>query len=422
MPNYKRTVLGCNLAMVMQAFVINCTSILFVALRELYNFSYAELGSLVFINFLTQIIVDFTLAKPVDKYGFRPFLLATPILVALGTIVFIVSPFILTKPFIGFAIGTIIFAGAGGILEVIVSPIIDNLPQENKEKAMSLAHSFYGFGQIGVVIITSVLLYFLGNKNWMFVMVAWLILPIIVFCVFFKAPLINSADAKRTMPLKKYLFQPFFIVCFITTISNGASETIMAQWSSTFMQNSLQLPKLVGDILGVATFAFALSMGRFFHGKFGGKISLSKLCMCGAALSTVCYLTVALVDIKPLAVIACMVSGLGVSLLWPATLVMASKRYTMASAWLFALLSGGGDIGAALGPLLTGFTADGISAVDTPIISGFTNEQIGLKAGLLVGALFSVVCLCLHITLYIMNNKDNKNSLPLSKQKDIISN
>lgn len=411
---YKSTVVGCYLSMVMQSFVISMTAVLFVGLRELYSLSYGQLGTLVLINFITQVAVDFICAKPVDKFGFRPFLLITPVLIVVGATIFLLAP-LTNAVYALFIVGTIVFSAAGGLLEVVISPVIDNLPIVNKNKAMSMLHSVFGFGQIGVVVITSLLLYFFGMKNWQYIMGGWLVLPVIVFFIFLKAPVVNSVENDRKGGIRMYMFTPFFILCFFAIAFGGASEAIMTQWSSAFMEKSIGLPKLIGDISAVATFALALALGRFLYGKYGSRIRVTAVTTIGAALACICYVMVALVNINWVAVAACCVSGFAVSMLWPGTLMAATAYFPLAGAWIFAFLAGAGDIGSAFGPWLTGVVTDSVVKINgfESFAAGLdmTAEQLALKCGMLVGAALAFMCCLCNIGVHMLNKKKEQLGL-----------
>lgn len=410
MIKYKRTLAACYLSSIMMAFVSNITALVFVGLKELYNLSYSSLGILVAINFTVQIVVDFIAPIPIRKFGFKPLVNMTPFLIIFGVVIFILSPIIFAaKPIIGFIIGTVFFAAACGLLEVMTSPIVENLPTEHKAKEMSKLHSFYGLGTIIVTIVTTLLLRLIGFKNWQYVLLMWLALPALVFFMFLKAPIIDSVDRHDPVKIGKFLLNPIFILCFLAILFGAGAEIIMTQWASTFMEKSVGLPKVAGDILAVATFACMLTLGRYLYGKFGDKVNLSVALMLGALLSAICYVAVVFINNTVVAIIAVMLCGFGVSLLWPGTLSLSAAYFPQAGALLFAFMAGGGDIGAAIAPLLVGAVAD-ISQSSDFIINlaqkhGYTTEQLSLKVGLSIGIVVSLIALLLNVFLYAYSKK-----------------
>lgn len=390
---YRLTILACYLCIFSQAIVVNLVPILFIPLKEQFGFSFEQLGVLVLINFVTQVTFDLLFSNAIDKYGFRRFILATPILTVTGFVIFALSPLLFENPYIGFVIGTIIFSGSGGLSELLVSPIINAIPSDAKASAMSLLHSFYAWGQVTVVILTTLLLLFFGKGAWQIIMLGWMILPVINFFLFLKAPLAPPVPEEKRLGMKDLILKPFFIVAVLIMLFGGASEIGISQWSSAFMEKGLELPKAVGDILGMSLFALFLGAGRALYGVYGHKCRVHNVMLVGAAAAFICYITVALCDIKIISLLACGICGIAVSLLWPGTLVVASEKYPLAGAWMFAILAAGGDIGGSLGPWLMGKVADCGPQIASFINSAsFTAEQIGLKASMLVGAIFPLAC------------------------------
>lgn len=408
--SYKSTINACYIGNFVQATVINLTPIIFIPLREQFGLSYTQFGFLILINFITQVIVDIVFSRAVDKYGFRIFCVIAHILCVTGFIMFAFTPWLFkSNEYIGFLISTIVFSGSGGLLELLLSAIVDSIPTDEKEKAMSILHSFYAWGQVSVVIITTLFLFLFGSRNWYIIVLVWAILPLINAFLFAKVPLAQKVHESQTMKIRELILNPIFIIAFFAIAFGGASEVTIAQWSSSFMEKGLKLPKLVGDILGMCGFALMLGIGRVIYGIYGNKININKVMIYGSFFAIICYIVIAVSPFNSLSLIACCISGICVSLLWPGTLVIASEKLPLAGASLFALLAAGGDIGASLGPWFTGVITD-MSEKIIPIQflrqTGLTIEQLGLRSGILLSTLYPLFCLISHLIL--KKKSDNK--------------
>jgi len=378
--SYRRTIIACYAGNFIQAIVINLTAILFIPLREQYGFSYSQFGLLVLLNFLTQVGVDVLFSKAVDKYGFRIFVVTAHIVCVFGFVLFALAPVLFAHNiFTGLVIATIIFSGAGGLFELLLSPIIEAIPSDEKDKAMSMLHSFYAWGQVAVVVVTTLLVYF--GVKWQAIVLMWAAFPLLNTFLFIKCPLAVKNHSAGVMKIRALLKERVFILAFFAIATGGASELIMSQWGSSFMQKGLQLPKIVGDILGMCGFAVTMGVGRLVYGIVGDKLNLHKILTYGSLLAVACYIAAALSPFSGLAVVACALTGICVSLLWPGTLVLAAGKLPLAGASLFALLAAGGDVGASVGPYVTGVVTDFFIKV-----AG--SEHMGLKLGLLCGAVF----------------------------------
>lgn len=408
--SYKSTINACYIGNFVQATVINLTPIIFIPLREQFGLSYTQFGFLILINFITQVIVDIAFSRAVDKYGFRIFSVIAHILCVIGFIMFAFTPWLFkSNEYIGFLIATIVFSGSGGLLELLLSAIVDAIPTDEKEKAMSILHSFYAWGQVSVVVITTLFLFLFGSRNWYIIVLVWAILPLINAFLFVRVPLAQKVHESQTMKIRELILNPIFIIAFFAIAFGGASEVTIAQWSSSFMEKGLKLPKLVGDILGMCGFALMLGIGRVIYGIYGNKININKVMIYGSFFAIICYIVIAVSPFNSLSLIACCISGICVSLLWPGTLVIASEKLPLAGASLFALLAAGGDIGASIGPWLTGVITD-MSEKIIPIQflsqTGLTIEQLGLRVGILLSTLYPLCCLISHLIL--KKKSDNK--------------
>jgi len=400
---YRRTFAGCYTAIAIQAFISICPPMLFVAFRTLYGLTYTQLGALVFIEFAVQILVDFLAASKVDKYGFRPFVYLSLLLITAGTLIFITAPFLLTSPYPLFLAGTIVYSSASGLLEVIVSPIVDNLPTLDKAKAMSRLHGYYGLGAIFVVIATTLLVRILGETRWQLIMGMYLVLPVTAFFLFLKAPIIDCRDNKRNLRFRDFISKSVFWLFALAIIMGAVCELVMSQWASTYFETALGMDKLAGDLLAVASFAVLFTFGRLAYSIWGSKMNLSNVCIAGAALCAACYAAIVISESPAISIMCCALCGLGVSLLWPGALSLATRYFPGASTKLFGVMGGMGDIGCAMGPLLVGLIADNIFGLpgmaDLAGKLSMSSDQLGLKAGLLVGVVSSIAALAVHIIL-----------------------
>jgi MFS family permease len=401
--SYKSTAIACYIGNFVQAIVINLAPILFIPLRVLYGLSYTQLGLLVLINFSTQVAVDILLSGLADKHGFRGLCVLGQVLAILGLGLFALTPFIFSNLYFGFVISTIIFSGGGGLMEMLLSPIVDSIPTDVKATAMSVLHSFYAWGQLSVIVITTLFLFLFGISSWPIITALWLIVPIANAILFSVVPLCPPISKAERTKLKDFLKHPYFLIALFAILLGGASEVGMAQWASAFLEKGLDLPKIFGDLVGVAMFALMLGIGRAIFGKYGKQINMNNILILGSALAIVCYFLVA-VSLNPIIpVIFSGICGIAVSLLWPGSLVLVSEKFPKAGARIFALMAAGGDIGAAVGPWLISYITD--SAFEWQLTQelsssiGLTGEQIALRFGMLTGIMFPFLCLLCHIYL-----------------------
>ncbi len=382
---------------IMQAVVVNVSPILFMTLKEQFLLSYSQLGFLVLANFLTQLSCDLIFGGMLDKVGFKPFALASSGMALVGFLLFAASPVILKNPYPGFFVGTMMFAIAGGLMEILLSPIINALPlsQEKKGPLLSFVHSAYSWGQFIVVLLTTLLLFALRPVNWQWILVFWCIMPILVFFLFLRAPLEKGVPADKQQDAKSIFLSRSFALCMVVMVSGGAGELIVGQWASSFVEKGLSVTKTVGDVLGVCAFALAMTLGRMWHSKFGETKDLYKILKAGLWLLLVCYLAIGLMPGSLVPMVAIFLSGLAVALTWPGTLVIAAEKFPLAGSWMFAILAAGGDIGCSFGPWLAGKVMDicGHVAVMQHAAQsiGISVEQLSLRFGMLAGVIFPVL-------------------------------
>lgn len=398
--SYQLTTLSCFVGIVCQAISSNITAILFIPLMTLYDLSYIHLGMLVAINFTTQVAVDIIASRLVDRYGFRAFVLPADLLAVVGLVLFGLSPVLFSNVLVGMILSTIIFSASCGLQEVMLSPIVNAIPHDEKGGAMALMHSFYAWGQVATIALTTLFLFVFGIRSWQIIVFIWAIVPLVNFFMFLAAPFPSVVPEEHRQTMRDLFFRPFYLFALLAILAGAATELVMAQWSSTFAEKVLELPKITGDLLGTTGFAAMLGLGRVIYGRYGGQMKMHNVLIASAAAGVACYMIAALSPIPALSLAACAVCGLAASLLWPGTLVITAAKYPLAGAWMFAILAAAGDIGAALGPFTTGVVTDLVRAM--PSISTWaaaarlSPDQFALRSAILLAAAFPALTLYAH--------------------------
>ena len=359
--SYRRTIGACYAGIVCQAAIVNITALLFTALGEEFSLSYTQLGLLVLVNFTTQVLIALIFGNIVDRFGFRRFIVGAHFAAAIGMAVFAFTPYLPFEPYIMLIIGTLIFGAAGGFLEVLLSPIINAIPTDEKSSAMSIMHSFFCFGHVFVAIATTLFLMVFGRESWPIIIFIWLLLPLINGINFLSCPIENAAPIDKQSSVKQAI--PLFILLVLMIVFAGASEITFSQWASAYMEETMELPKVIGDIAGVGMFALMMGLCRLGYGiitqkKPGLLPSQSRLMLVGTIIVFLSYVTLAATHNPILGLIACALCGLGVGLLWPGTLSLAVENFPTAGTWIFAIMAAGGNIGASAGPAIFGVIAD----------------------------------------------------------------
>lgn len=354
---YRKTACACYAADILQAIVINVTPIVFVLLKAEYGLRYSQFGTLVFANFATQVAVDLLCSKPVDRYGYRPFIVGAHLLCALGFALFALTPRLLPgHEFSGFLFSTMLFSGAGGLFELLLSPIVDALPCKDKAREMSLLHSMYAWGKLGCILLTTLALF--AGVRWEAIFLFCAMLPLGNALFFLQVPLVRKAGPQELLRARELFSSSAFLLSFGAILFSGAAEATISQWSSTFMQDGLGLPKLWGDLAGAGGFSLMLGLGRLLHGLYGSRKDLVKLLTWGSLGAAVCCLLIGTVPLAWAGAAACALTGFFISIAWPGTLSIAAHKLPRAGTALFALLAAAGDIGGALGPWMIGKLTD----------------------------------------------------------------
>lgn len=392
--NYNATVVSCFVGFISQAIVIGYVPLLFLTFSKTYNIPLEKITLLITINFIVQLIVDFLSAKFVDKIGYRTTMVAALTFVVAGLTGLTFIPSILPSKLLGLLISVIIYAIGSGLLEVMASPIAISCPVKNKEKAMSMLHSFYCWGYVGVVLLSTVFFHFFGTHNWKILTLLWAIIPLLNAISFTIVPMPEPEESGHgKLSLKELFSNKLFWIFAIMMTASGASELAVGQWSSAFAEQGLKVSKTVGDLAGPMAFSFFQGVSRWFYGKFGDKINLDKFMTFSGVLCVISYLVIALVKIPLIGMIGCSVCGLSVGIMWPGTYSKASNTMKSASTALFAMLALAGDLGCTLGPTVAGF------------VSGAFNDNLHL--GILAAIIFPILLL---IGLYCVNKQNKKNA------------
>ena len=393
--SYKHTLRACYIGYITQAIVNNLAPILFIVFQNEFHISFEEIGRLILINFATQTFADVMAIKYVDKLGYRKSAIFAHVFCAFGLIGLSVLPQLLPSPYTGLVIAVMIYALGGGILEVLVSPIVESIPGDEKAAAMSLLHSFYCWGQMGVVLVTTILLKLIGNNMWTIVPIIWAVIPIYNGFKFINVPLMPLLPQEETMSVKELLKSKQILVAFILMLCAGASELTMSQWSSLFAEKGLIVPKVIGDIAGPCMFAIFMGTGRTLYGIWGSKINLRKSLFRSGILCIICYGVTVFSPWPVLSLIACAITGISVSLMWPGTFSLSAKMYPKGGTAMFGMLAIFGDLGASLGPWFAGIISD-VAQKSTKLVNfgqlyNINIDQIGLKSGLLAAIFFPIM-------------------------------
>lgn len=356
--NYTPTKIASYAGLFVQAIVNNFLPILFIALQDVYKIGYEKLGRLIMFNFVTQLVTDMLTPKIVGILGYRKCAIMCQGFAALGLTMLSFMPRIMPDPYVGIVVSVMVYALASGLMEVILSPMVEMLPTKNKSGNMAVLHSFYCWGQAVTTLVTTLLVSLLGYVNWMYIPILWAIVPFINMFSFIKVPIIEPEPERKSDSLKTLLSSPLFRCFTVMMVCAGASEIAMAEWASMFAQQALGVSKVVGDLAGPCAFAIFMGTGRILYARFSAKLSFRKTVIVLSALCAACYLTTALTGIPILALISCAVCGFTVSVMWPGTYSAGAKAFPRGDAVMFSVFAMCGDLGCCLGPWILGIIAD----------------------------------------------------------------
>lgn len=410
-PNFKRTRFACYLAYFTMSSVFCLPPLLFVTFRETYNISYTLLGTLVLTNFCTQLTVDLIFTAFSKHFNVKKVIRIMPLITSLGLATYALVPtFFPDIAYIGLLIGTVIFSVSAGLSEVLLSPTIAAIPSDNPQRDMSLLHSLYAFGVFTMVTVSTLFLKIFGNENWMYLTLMLALLPIIASVLFMLSPIPDMSDSGAPSGSGATKRNLGLIMCVGCIFFGSCAENAMSNWISSYMENALHIDKTFGDILGMAMFAILLGIARISYAKFGKNICrVLLLSMIGASA---CYLVIGFSNSVVIAFIACILTGLFTAMLWPGALIMMEEKLPGVGVAAYALMAAGGDLGASVSPQLMGVVIDKVSTTDFATELGTTlnlsAEQIGLRSGMLVTAVFPIIGTILLVFVIRYFNKQKE--------------
>lgn len=389
---YLPTKLAGYVGFTVQAIVNNFLPILFIVFQDLYGLGYEKLGRLIVINFATQMFVDFITPKIIHKIGYRRAAFLCQFTACLGLCLMAILPHVMDNTYLAIIICIMIYATGSGLMEVILSPMIEMLPTGNKSGNMAVLHSFYCWGQTVVVPLTTAMLFLFGCDNWAYIPLVWAIVPFINMFAFLKVPIVEPNKEEKQSTFTELLRTPKFIVYMVMMLCAGASEIAMSQWASLFVEQALGVSKSIGDIVGPCLFALFMALGRVIYAVFSKKVSFTRLLLWLNILCFVCYTAVALCEIAVLSLVFCALCGLSVSISWPGIYSAGARTFKTGGAVMFSAFAMCGDTGCALGPGLVGLVA----------------EYSSLNIGFLVASVFPLIMVICSV--YILKNRVAKKS------------
>lgn len=395
-PNFKRTKLACYSSYFTMSTVFCLPPLLFVTFNKMYGISWTLLGTLVLVNFCTQLTIDLIFSFFSKYFNVKKTVRIMPLITSLGMLVYAFVPtFFPEQAYLGLVVGTVIFSVSAGLSEVLLSPMIAAIPSDNPQSDMSFLHSLYAAGILTMIVVSSLSLKIIGNENWMYLTFVLALLPIISSVLFTISPIPDMDTSNDGVPkTEKAKKKSFGLALCVGCIFFGAcAENVMTNWISGYMESALYIDKTLGDILGMAVFAVFLGSARLIYAKYGKNIMRTLLLgMTGAAI---CYLVAGLSSNVVLAFVACIMTGFCTAMLWPGSLIMMEENVPGVGVAAYALMAAGGDFGSSLAPQLMGIVVDNVSASDFALRLGasmnLSPEQIGMKAGMLVSAVFPVI-------------------------------
>lgn len=382
--NYRKTLTACYLGFITQAIAANFAPLLFLKFHHDYNIPLGKIALISTVFFLTQLIVDVLCSYFADRIGYRRCVVASELCSAAGLIGLAFLPELLPNPLAGIIASVVIYAVGSGLIEVLGSPIVEACPFEHKEAAMSLLHSFYCWGSVGVILLSTVFFTAFGIDSWQWLACAWALVPLYNIYNFATCPIEPLAEDGKGMKVRSLLQVPVFWIAILLMVCAGASELSMAQWASAYAESALGLSKAMGDLAGPCTFAVTMGISRVIFGKYGDRLDLMKFMMGSGCLCLLCYVSASLSGNAVLGLVGCITCGFSVGIMWPGTISICSGRLPAGGTAMFALLAMAGDLGGAFGPGLV----------------GAVTQRAGndLRRGMLVGCLFPLVLvLCLFL-------------------------
>lgn len=391
--NYRKTLIACYLGFITQAITANFLPLLFLTFHTDYQISLGKIALIPTAFFLTQLIVDALCARYVDRIGYRRAIVASQIAAGAGLIGLAFLPDLLPDPFVGVIVCVIIYAIGSGLIEVLCSPIVEACPFDHKEAVMSLLHSFYCWGSVGVVLLSTLFFAVFGVENWKILACVWAVIPLYNISNFAVCPIEHLVEDGKGLSIRQLCRVPLFWLALVLMVCSGASEIAMAQWASAFAESALGLSKTMGDLAGPCMFGITMGLSRVIYGKYGEKVDLTAFMLGSGALCLLCYVLASMTANPVWGLVGCIVCGFSVGIMWPGTISISSASMPLGGTALFALLAMAGDLGGAFGPSLVGYATQ--MAGDN------------LRVGMRVGCIFPIG---LIIGLLIMKRMTKKKA------------
>ena len=375
--NYKKTLVACYLGFVTQAISANFAPLLFLTFKSTYGITLKKIAMIPLVFYLTQLLIDLAATKFADKIGYRTCVVASQVLSAVGLVLMAILPEVLPIPFIGILISVVLYAVGSGLIEVLVSPIVEACPFENKDGMMSLLHSFYCWGAMGVILGSTLFFVVFGVENWKILTFIWALVPLYNTFNFINCPIERLIEDGKSMGISNLLKTPIFWLMIILMVCSGASEATMAQWASAFTESAIGVSKTIGDLAGPCLFAMLMGISRKLYGKFSEKLDLTKVMLVCGIMCAGCYLLASLSELPILGLVGCALCGLAVGIMWPGSISISSQKCPRGGTAMFAFLALAGDLGAMVSPAMVGSFSE-LAGGD-------------LKTGLFVATVFPVV-------------------------------
>ncbi len=391
--NYKMTMYACFIGYVVQAVVNSFVPLLFVTFQTEYHIPLTQITLLITVNFVIQLVVDLLSAGFVDKIGYRASAIIAHACAGTGIFLLTILPELFSNPFYGILLAVMVYAIGGGLIEVLISPILEACPTDNKESAMSLLHSFYCWGCTGVVLLSTLFFALFGTSHWKILALIWVLLPAANLILFTKVPIYSlHEEGESGMSISELFRVKVFWLLMAMMLCAGASEQAVSQWASTFAEKGLHIQKTVGDLVGPMMFSVLMGLSRLIYGKYGEKLNLDRFMKGSCVLCVASYLCISLVPVPIVGLIGCAICGFSVGIMWPGTFSKASAAIKRGGTVLFAMLALAGDLGCSGGPTLVGFVSSAFSG--------------NLRLGILTAIVFPVLLLaglCTFSRLVVKN-------------------
>lgn len=375
--NYKKTLIACYLGFVTQAISANFTPLLFLTFKSTYGITLDKIALIPLVFYMTQLLVDLAATKFADRIGYRICVVASQVLSSVGLMLMAILPEVFPTPFVGILIAVVLYAMGSGLIEVLVSPIVEACPFENKDGMMSLLHSFFCWGSMGTILISTAFFAVFGLENWKILTFVLALVPLYNTFNFISCPIEKLVEDGKSMSVRSLLKTPIFWLMILLMVCSGASEATMTQWTSAFTESALGVSKTVGDLAGPCMFAMFMGVARMLYGKFSEKLDLSKVMLVCGVMCAGCYLLASLSTLPILGLVGCALCGLAVGIMWPGSVSVSARHCPRGGTAMFAFLALAGDFGAAASPTMVGSIAE-LAGGD-------------LKVGLLVATVFPVV-------------------------------